>query len=169
MEFEKDRSAGYLANLMARLFARHLLRRIKPLGIVPGQFPALLALWERDGQTQKELVAQLDIEQATMANTLARMERDGLVQRTPHPTDARAQQVWLTAYSKSIRDSAYAAAMDTNVAALSRLDDGERAMFVDLMGRVIAGLRAPDASQTVPSPKTHVAGKPAGSPGGAAD
>ncbi len=40
------RSAGFLANHMARLFAVALQRRIKPLGLAPAQFMTLLELWE---------------------------------------------------------------------------------------------------------------------------
>ncbi len=61
MTFEKDSSDGYLANHMARLFAAGLHRRIRPLGLSPGQFPALVALWAKEGRTQKELVQLLDI------------------------------------------------------------------------------------------------------------
>ncbi|MCP4315796.1 MAG: MarR family transcriptional regulator [Hyphomicrobiales bacterium] len=141
MRFEKTKSAGYLANHMARLFAQALHERIAPLGIVPGQFPALLALWERDGVTQKELVARLDIEQATMANTLIRMERDGLIRRTRHPSDARAQQIWLTAKAKDIRDEAYQEANDVNALALSGLSEAERSNFIDYMGRIIGAMQ----------------------------
>ena len=144
MKFEKEKSAGYLANHMARLFAQALLERIAPLGIVPGQFPALLALWEKDGVTQKELVARLDIEQATMANTLTRMERDGLIRRTKHPSDARAQQIWLTAGAKRIRDSAYDAANAVNARALAELSAQEREFFIDCMSRVIAAMQMPE-------------------------
>ena len=141
MRFEKTTSAGYLANHMARLFAQALHERIAPLGIVPGQFPALLCLWEHDGVTQKELVAQLDIEQATMANTLTRMERDGLIRRTKHPSDARAQLIWLTAKAKDIRDKAYTAANEVNTLALSGLGDREQADFIGCMTRVIAAIQ----------------------------
>ncbi|WP_136658149.1 MarR family transcriptional regulator [Nitratireductor sp. XY-223] len=144
MRFDKEKSAGYLANHMARLFAQGLQERIAPLGIVPGQFPALLALWEKDGITQKELVARLDIEQATMANTLTRMERDGLIRRSKHPSDARAQQIWLTVKAKRIRDRAYDAADAVNARALSGLAEEERALFVGFMRRVIAALQKPD-------------------------
>ncbi len=65
MTFDHTSSAGYLVHHMARLFFEELRVQIEPLGIVPGQFPALLALWQKDGQTQKELVEQLDVEQAT--------------------------------------------------------------------------------------------------------
>ncbi|MEO1090583.1 MAG: MarR family transcriptional regulator [Pseudomonadota bacterium] len=139
--FEKSESAGYLTNHMARLFAQGLADRIKPLGLLPGQFPALLELWSEDGLTQKELVARLDIEQATMANTLARMERDGLVERRPHPTDGRAQRVWLSPRAKALEAPAIAAADAQNAAALRPLSGAERATLVDLMQRVITSLR----------------------------
>ncbi len=150
MAFKKNESAGYLANHMARLFAQGLSARIKPLGIVPGQFPALLALWEQDGLTQKELVDRLDIEQATMANTLSRMERDGLIRRTRHPADARAQQIWLTAAARSMRQAAQDAAIRQNSQALSDLSAAERKQFIDLMTRVIGAMQA-DTPQTPPS------------------
>ncbi len=134
-------SAGYLANHMARLFADVLQRRIAPLGIVTGQFPALLELWEKDGVTQKQLVAKLDIEQATLANTLTRMERDGLIRRTKHPSDARAQQIWLTAKARDIRDEAYKAAIDGNALAMSDLSEQEQVQFLGFMRRVIAAMR----------------------------
>lgn len=146
MTFEKRKSAGYLANHMARLFAQGLAARIKPLGIVPGQFPALLALWEEDGLTQKELIARLDLEQATMANTLSRMERDGLIRRTPHPSDARAQQIWLTAAAKAIRQAAQNAAMNQNKMALSDLSQAEQKQFIDLMNRVIDAMHSDQTS-----------------------
>jgi len=151
--FETQDSAGYLANHMARLFAQGLSRRIKPLGIVPGQFPALLALWARDGLTQKELVAQLAIEQATLANTLARMERDGLIRRTRHPTDARAQQIWLTPAARAIEAAACEAARAENREALADLSAPEREQFLDLMRRIIDTMQDP-AGAADRSPKS---------------
>lgn len=137
MAFVKDQSAGYLANHMARLFARGLGERIRPLGLSTGTFPALLELWETDGQTQKQLVERLDIEQATMANTLARMERDGLIIRKKSETDGRVQRVWLTERARGLRDPAIGAAMAENSEALSGLTDAERRQFILLMQKVI--------------------------------
>lgn len=138
MEFLKDQSAGYLANHMARLFARGLTARIKPLGLTIGTFPALLELWDKDGLTQKDLVVRLDIEQATMANTLARMERDGLIVRRKDVSDGRVQRVWLTDHARHLRKPAIEAAKAENAAALSGLSEAEQSLFVALMQRVIA-------------------------------
>lgn len=142
MKFEKEDSAGYLINHMARLFAKELQQRIQPLGIVTGQFPILLELWEGDGLTQRELLEKLDIEQATLANTLTRMQRDGLIKRTKHPSDARAQQIWLTKKASDIKETAYQFAWQINMESLSALDAEEQAKFMDYMRRVIGKMRS---------------------------
>ncbi len=139
--FDKDFSAGYLANHMARLFAIGLQRRIAPLNLAPAQFMTLLELWEDDGLTQAELVERLDVEQATMANTLKRMARDGLIERKPHPKDGRAQQNWLTERARSLQEPATKAASAVNEAALVGLTQWERTALIELMRNTIANLQ----------------------------
>lgn len=141
MGFSRDSSAGFLANHMARLFARGLQGRIAPLGLAPAQFMTLLELWEEDGQTQRSLTDRLDVEQATMANTLARMERDGLIERVAHPQDKRARIIRLTDRARALRDPAIAAAQAQNAQALAGLDAAEQAELLRLMGRVVAQMK----------------------------
>lgn len=138
MTFDKNRSAGYLANHMARLFALGLQERIKPLGIAPAQFMVLLELWREDGVSQRDLVERLDVEQATIANTLSRMERDGLISRAPHQGDARMKLIRLTPKARRIEAEAIAAARAQNETALGDLTAAERGDFLDMMRRVIA-------------------------------
>ncbi|PTW51345.1 MarR family winged helix-turn-helix transcriptional regulator [Rhodovulum kholense] len=142
MSFDKDDSAGYLANHMARLFAAALTRRIAPLGLMPGQFMVLLELWREDGLTQRDLVERLDVEQATMANTLNRMERDGLIARAPDAADRRARRVRLTDRARALEAPATEAATEVNARALARLAPGDRARFSEMLQGVIAALRA---------------------------
>lgn len=85
------RPGQYLARLL-----RALRERIESLGVVPGQFAQLLALYEQDGLTQAELCAHVEIERPTMARTLSRMQRDGLIDRVPDPADGRRSLVTLT-------------------------------------------------------------------------
>ena len=141
MTFSKNASAGFLANHMARLFASALHKKIAPLGLAPAQFMTFLELWVEEGLTQKELMSRLDVEQATMANTLARMERDGLITRKPHPDDRRAQSVWLTEKARGLETSAKEAAMAVSTTALSGISPEEATLFLQMMGRVAANLR----------------------------
>lgn len=141
MAFSKNDSAGYLTNHLARLFARELQGRIKPLGLSTGTFPALLVLWENDGLTQRELVERLDVEQPTMASTLTRMERDGLIERRKDPDDGRLQRIWLTEAGRALEGPATALAEALNAQALAELTADERAAFLSLVRKVIASLQ----------------------------
>jgi DNA-binding MarR family transcriptional regulator len=137
MTFSKPNSAGYLANHMARLFASGLQKRLQPLGIAPAQFMVLLELWQEDGLTQRALLDRLDVEQATLANTLARMHRDGLITRSPSKDDKRARIICLTAKASALQDPAQAQAMAQNKAALGGLSEAEQAQLIKLMQQVI--------------------------------
>lgn len=138
--FNRSQSEGYLTNLMARLFARALQSKIKPLGISTGTFPVLLALWEKDGQSQRELVEDLGVEQATMANTLGRMVRDGLVTRRAHEADGRVQLIWLTERAHALKTPALQAAQEVNESAVTGLTPSERNAFHRAMVQVIGNL-----------------------------
>ena len=140
-DFDKSRSAGYLANHQARLFAQALAERIKPMGLAPAQYQCLLELWREDGLTQRDLVRRLDVEQATMANTLKRMERDGLIERRAHEGDARARTIHLTGRARDLQGPAQAEAQAVNARATAEMSDEERTAFLDLMTRAIEALR----------------------------
>ncbi len=141
MAFKKMESAGYLINHTARLFEQALRERIAPLGVAPAQFMTLLELWREDGLTQKDLVERLDVEQATMANTIARMERDGLVERRPNPKDGRSRSVHMTQRAKSLETEATNSAKNVNQEYLSDLSEEERKLFLQFMQRIIASRR----------------------------
>lgn len=111
-----------MTNLAARFLEQALHRRIAPYGVVPGQFAQLLALYDRDGQTQAELCEEVRVEQPTMARTLARMERDGLIERRPDPTDRRRVLIFLTDRARGLRASLYAAAGEVNARATQGQD-----------------------------------------------
>ena len=136
----RDSSAGFLANHMARLFASALADGLRPLGLAPAQFMVLLELWREDGVTQRQLVDALDVEQATMANTLNRMERDGLIRREAHEHDRRAQVIRLTPKARALEQEAKVIAHSVNERALARLSPEERLFFTRLMRDVVASL-----------------------------
>ena len=117
------------------------------LGLAPGQFKVLLELWREDGLTQRDLVGRLDVEQATLANTLSRMEREGLVRRAPHPGNGRAQIVHLTPRARQLEGPATRAADGVNRRMLADLPPADRGRFVETMRRVIATGTRPAADE----------------------
>lgn len=147
MSFDKSRSAGVLASDITRQYTAALQRRLQPLGLSPAQFLTLNELWLDDGLTQSDLTQRLGIEQATMANTLARMQRDGLIERKPHPDDRRSQLVWLSHHARALQTSATEAAVNANKQVLESLPAAERELFLSMMNRVAAALRAASVEQ----------------------
>ena len=147
MSFNRMDSATYLASLLAKGFSRSLQQRSEALGFSPGQFPLLIELWNEDGLTQRQLIDRLDIEQATMANTLARMERDGLVERRQHPTDKRAQQIYLTPKARDMEADAKQAAIDADQALFSGFRRFEKELMLEYIRWAVANAKALETGQ----------------------
>lgn len=94
--FSRVNSLGYKMYRLAHLFGRALDERLAQHGVSIGQFRVLLVLWERENVTQVEIARYLDIEQPTVASTLKRMERAGLIKTAPDPADGRRVDIALT-------------------------------------------------------------------------
>lgn len=137
MEFSRDESAIYLAAKMAREFTMALQKRAAALGFSPGQFPILIELWHEEGLTQRQLLDRIDVEQATLANTLSRMERAGLIVRKTHPGDRRAQIIELTQRGRDLEANAIAASEATEDMLLADFRRFERQLLLEYMRRAI--------------------------------
>ncbi|MEV0285667.1 MarR family transcriptional regulator [Kribbella sp. NPDC050820] len=138
----RGESLGYQVNHLARLLAQTLAARIAPYGVVPGQFAQLLVLFEEDGLTQRELCDRVRIEQATMAKTLQRMQRDGLVRCDPDPADKRRIRVYLTDHARELQPDLVAAAQSVNALAVEGLTEAEAAGYLEVTARLIGNLES---------------------------
>ena len=139
-------SLGYLINRTARAFANRLAADLRPFDVGIGQWAVLLHLWGNDGMTQAQLARRVAIEQPTMVRTIDRMERDGLVTRTPDPSDRRAMRITLTERGWKLRDDLVPLAAKVNMAATEGLTDEE----VTTLRRLLAKLLAVEAGTLSP-------------------
>lgn len=144
MALNREASAGYMTNWAARLFARELERQLAPSGIAPAYMPVLFALADGSQLTQKELARRAAVEQPTMAATLNRMQRDGMIERNPDPGDKRCVLVALTRLALGKVATVEKAVSAINTLALNPLSPEERTQYISLLGRVIAVLAAQD-------------------------
>jgi DNA-binding MarR family transcriptional regulator len=140
MSLNRLGSAGYMTNWAARLFALAIEQRLKPQGLAPAHLPVLFALADGAALSQKALAAAAAVEQPTMAATLNRMERDGLIARSPDPADRRSSLVSLTVAARDKLDAVRQATEAVNALALAGLGETERAIFLDQLGRVVVAL-----------------------------
>ena len=145
MQVEKSRSEvlatpGHLISLAARGFARLSEARLKPLGFGVGHLPVLVALEDRPAASQRDLARFARIEQPSMAQMLTRMERDGLIRRTPDPSDGRSSQISLTETARQRLPEACETLFQGNRDALSGFTEDEATQFVAFLTRLITNL-----------------------------
>lgn len=140
MQFDRHLSPGYVTNWAARLFARAIDRRLAPLGLASAYMPVFFALARSEGLSQKALAGSAAVEQPTMANTLKRMERDGLIARSANPADARSALISLTPLAREKLKGVQAAGQAVNEQAMTSLTAREREQYLTLLGKVIAAL-----------------------------
>ena len=103
MAFDKTRSAGFLANHMARLFTKGLQQEIRPLGLAPAQFMTLLALWEKGSLRVSDIGAKLYLDSGTLTPLLKKLEVMGFVTRIRSSVDERQVMVELTQQGKELQ------------------------------------------------------------------
>jgi DNA-binding MarR family transcriptional regulator len=140
MNFEALSTPGHLISLAARGFARLSEARLKPLGFGVGHLPVLIALRDGRADTQRDLARFAKIEQPSMAQMLVRMERDGLIRRTPDAADGRSRRIALTRAARTRLPDACAALFEGNREALDGFTDEEAARLLALLTRVIENL-----------------------------
>lgn len=125
-----------LINMASRSFARLGERRVKALGFNIGQLPVLYLLRNGAQMSQKELAKFAKIEQPSMAQMLARMERDGLIRRTPDPADGRSSLVSLTEAALAKLPAARDALDEGQELVLAGFSEDEVQMLLQLMRRL---------------------------------
>lgn len=131
-DWQPGRMPTLLIHRYARLMARRVDEELKPIGITASQLPVLVALKDGARLTQKELAQAGDVEQPSMAQLLTRMERDGLVQREPSPTDGRSSLLSLTAAARR--------KLEPGRAILRRIDEQACAVLTPAEREALAGM-----------------------------
>ena len=157
MDLDVLSTAGHLISLAARGFARLSEARVKPLGFGVGHLPVQVALQDGRASTQRDLARFAKIEQPPMAQMLARMERDGLIQRAPDPADGRSSRITLTKIAKARLPDAVAVLLQGNREVLRGFTDEEAGLLIDLLTRLIANLDRVASVET--SPDTPISEK----------
>ncbi|WP_065570778.1 MarR family winged helix-turn-helix transcriptional regulator [Microbacterium oleivorans] len=79
---------------------------LEPLGLTHPQYLVMLALWEKDPQSLRELAAVLAVEPASLSPTIKRLESQGRVVRRRRATDERVLDIALTDEGRALRESA---------------------------------------------------------------
>ncbi len=102
----RGEDADSLSCLMAATSRGHRVLHaalLAEIDLYPGQDRVLSALWDNGPQVQNRLAAMLGIDMSTMTKSLQRLERSGLVSRSPCTTNRRLSIVSTTPKGDALR------------------------------------------------------------------
>ncbi|TDC26032.1 MarR family transcriptional regulator [Streptomyces sp. 8K308] len=118
-----ERQLCGLVNGMAQQIAEHLRQRAAALGLTA---PQATALRELGGpMTMRELAERMSCEPSNATFVVDRLEKQGLIERRPHPTDRRARHLVLTSDGTALRERLLALlSEDSPLAGLSPEEQG---------------------------------------------
>ncbi|WCM29232.1 MarR family transcriptional regulator [Sphingomonas sp. QA11] len=133
---------GHYFSRIARGLARVGDVRLRELGLATAQLPVLTALKDGARLSQTELAHWAKVEQPTMAQLLARMERDGVIHREPDPRDRRSSLVSLTQEALAKLPAGRVVLERGNREATQGLTEEEVNLLLDLLSRVLANVEA---------------------------
>ena len=126
--------------LVVRELRAYADRELSRHGVRFGQYQLLRVLFDRDGQTPRELADAVVVEMPTVTRTVQRMVRDGLVRREANPDDARSIRIFLTAKGRGVRALADAVRAAATERALRDFSATERAKMLSNLDRILKNL-----------------------------
>jgi DNA-binding MarR family transcriptional regulator len=103
---------------------------LEPMGLTHPQYLVMLALWERNPRTVRDIGEALYLEPATLSPLLKRLETAGLLTRARNARDDRALDVALTPRGEALRAQAekvpaqIVERLGMDVSELERIRDG---------------------------------------------
>jgi MarR family transcriptional regulator for hemolysin len=136
------RNFGFLLKDVSRLYSLNFERLATELNLTLAQCKVLCYLQRNEGISQVQLAYLTDTDPMTLVRILDRMERDGLIERRPDPTDRRARRLYLQEAALPVLKEIWRVSDRARAECFSRMPVADRAQLLELMQQMRANLLA---------------------------
>lgn len=127
---------GYNARRASLAIIETFMVRMALYDLKVVDFSVLSLVAHNPGITSRQLCAALNVLPPNLVGLIATLERRGLIERLPHPSDGRAMGVHLTPQGVELMVQAEQTAFDLEMDATSRLTEAERKTLIRLLQKV---------------------------------
>lgn len=127
------RHTGYLVSRVGMLAQKRFAERMATLGLTTRMWGVLNVLEAEEPITQHALGKSIGTDPSSMVATIDELERQGLVQRRPHPSDRRAHALHMTAKGRRTLRTGRELAKEAQNELLAPLSAADRAQLHELL------------------------------------
>ena len=131
---------GFLVSDVSRMLRENFRTTTPELGLTLAQARVLLHLSRNEGISQVALSAILEVQPITLLRQIDRLEKAGLIERRAHPSDRRAQQLYLTPRSQPLLKKIFDKSAERQDQLMAGLSEIERDQLVSSLLRIKANL-----------------------------
>ncbi len=151
IELEDAFPVSYSIFAMARTHRAIAAAGLARLGLFANQEITLIQLAASDGLSQKTLAETLRVSHATIAKTVARLERAGLVERHASQRDRRISLVFLTPEGRALHDRVIAVWQGLEAVATAGLSPAEQRAYLRAAAKIRQSMEAAAVARQVSS------------------
>ena len=121
--------------------SKEIVRRytpfLEPIGLTYTQYLAMLALWEREVMTVKELGQMIYLDSGTLTPMLKKLEAKGYLKRMRSASDERSVVLTLTDEGRELKKQA--ADIPYKASLCMKIDPQDEKILHEILNRIISG------------------------------
>jgi len=140
---------------VARAMRTYVDQRAREHGMTRAQWGVLLRLERQEGMMQAEMAEALEIQPISVARLIDRLCSQELVERRPHPSDRRANCLYLTDKGRLTLSSFVPLGREISASVLASFSEAETASLLDMLLRIKGNIRK---SSTANGARRHTNG-----------
>lgn len=133
-------SLTYLVSTFSTKFRDLFEKQMSAIGLHAGQVFVLFSLWQNDGQSQAELVKNLNVTPPTIYNMVIKMADAELIEIHKDDNDARIMRIFLTKKGREIKPLVENECQKFEGKIFDILTEAERMMLSLLLQKLIASV-----------------------------
>jgi DNA-binding MarR family transcriptional regulator len=137
---EAHNNLGFLLVQICRAHRNQLDAALEQLGLHVGQEHAVYQLALQGDVPQSQLAQSLFIDVSTATKMLARLERDGIIERRPDPDDGRVSRVALTSHGRTLVQPVIDLWSDVETRLQQGMTDAEQALLRRLLVHMLRNM-----------------------------
>jgi DNA-binding MarR family transcriptional regulator len=132
-------SLTYLFTQVSNNFRNQLQKQMNTIGLHSGQVFILFSLWETDGQSQIELVKNLNLTAPTINKMVNSLLKNGFVKCEKWEKDGRMLKVFLTEKGLQSKESVDELILNSEQNFFAVLNETEKLILAQILGKLKDG------------------------------